>query len=104
MHHTFRTLFCAFLALTWPAAASFGHSQAPSSQQSTPAGQSSSQNSPLQAPSQTQRAKQDKQDAVAEAASKAKDKKGPASKLNVFTEDALTVMTGSVSVVDTEHT
>jgi hypothetical protein len=104
MHHTFRNLLCAFLALTWPAAASFGQSRAPSSRQSAPAGQSSSPDSPPQAPSQTGRSDRDKQDAVTEAARKAKEKKAPAAKHKVFTEDDLSRMTGGVSVVGTENT
>jgi len=82
MPHTFRNLTCALLAFAWPVAASFGQSPASSFQQ-TPA--------------------PEKQDSVAEAARKAKEKKA-ASARKVFTEDDISGMKKEgVSVVGTEN-
>ena len=79
---TFRNLTCALLAFAWPVAASFGQSPASSFQQ-TPA--------------------PEKQDSVAEAARKAKEKKA-ASARKVFTEDDISGMKKEgVSVVGTEN-
>ena len=102
MHHTFRNFVCAFSAFTWQVAASFGYSPAASSQQSPSAGQSSSQNQSQQAQSQTPAP--EKQDSVAEAARKAKEKKATSARGKVFTEDDLSGMKkGGVSVVGTEN-
>ena len=82
MPHTFRNLTCALLAFAWPVAASFGQSPASSFQQ-TPA--------------------PEKQDSVAEAARKAKEKKAASSR-KVFTEDDISGMKKEgVSVVGTEN-
>jgi hypothetical protein len=103
MRHPFRDFLCALVALAWPAAASFCQSQAPSSQQPTPAGQSASQSQSQQTQSQTPA--QDKQDSVAEAARRAKAKKAAAAQGKVFTEDDLSGMKKEgISVVGTENT
>jgi hypothetical protein len=96
MRHPFRNLLCALLLLAWPIAASYGQSPDPSSRQSPPAGQSTPQ-PPSQTPAQ------DKQDSVAEAARKAKAKKGSAAPGKVFTEDDISGMKkGGVSIVGAE--
>lgn len=84
--------FCAVLLFACPAAASFGQ-PTPSSRQSPPAAETSSQGA---TPSQ------DKQDSLAEAARKAKEKKAAAAKDKVFTEDDLAGLRGGVSVVGSE--
>lgn len=104
MRHASRNLSCALLAFTWPVAAPLGQSTPPTSRQSPQSGQSSSQNPPRQTKSQTQADLQDGQDAVAEAARKAKEKKAAAAKGKVFTEDDLSRLKGGVSVVGTENT
>lgn len=97
MRHAFRNPLCALVALTWPLVVSFG--QSPASR----AGQSAQNQSPPQTQSQSQTPAQDKQDSVAEAARKAKEKKA-AAKHKVLTEDDLSGLTGGVSVVGSENT
>lgn len=90
-----RNLFCALLALSWPAT-SFAQLQSPPSQQTPPAAQSQSQSQ-----TQSQAPPVQKEDSVAEAARKAKAKKAAAAQRKVFTEDDLSGMKndGGVSVV-----
>jgi hypothetical protein len=105
MRYIVRDFLRSLLVLTLPVAVSFAQSPTPSSRQSPAAGQSAPQDqSPPQTQPQTQTPTQDKQDAVAEAARKAKEKKAAAAKRKVFTEDDLSGMTGGVSVVGTENT
>ena len=89
MRHSFRNLLWAVAVFAWPVAASLGPSPIPSREPSPPVGGTSSQNP----------TSQDKQDSVAEAARKAKEKKAAASKGKVFTEDDLAGLKGGVSVV-----
>lgn len=80
MRHALRILLCALAAFALPAAVSFGQSQS-----ETPA--------------------QDKQDSVADAARKAKEKKAASAKGKVFTEEDLSGMKqDGVSVVGSETT
>jgi hypothetical protein len=94
-----RTILCGLLAFTWPFAAAFAQSSSSqpsssSSQQPPAPAQTSSQAQPA-APDQPQ-----KQDSLAEAARKAKEKKPAAAKGKVFTEDDLSKLKGpGVSVV-----
>ena len=94
MRHAFRKLLCAVAGFAWPVAASFGQSAAPSSEQPPPVRETSSRNP---TPSQ------DKQDSVAEAARKARERETAAAKRKVFTEDDLSGLKGGVSVVGTEN-
>lgn len=89
MRHSFRNLLCAVAVFAWPVAASLGPLPIPGCEPAPPVGETSSQNP---TPSQ------DKQDSVAEAARKAKEKKA-AGKGKVFTEDDLAGLKGGVSVV-----
>jgi len=93
MRRCFGNRFCAVVVFAGPVAASFGQ-PIPSSRQSPPVAETSSQNA---TPSQ------DKQAAVAEAARKAKETKAAAAKGKVFTEDDLAGLRGGVSVVGTEN-
>ncbi len=93
-----RGIICGVLALAWPFAAAFAETASPQ--------QSSSQQPPAQAqsPSPGQATNIDppaqKQDSLAEAARKAKEKKPPAAKGKVYTEDDLSGLKGpGVSVV-----
>jgi hypothetical protein len=93
-------MLCGLLAMSWPFAAAFA--QSPSSQQPSPSSQAPS--TPPQTQSQAQPATPDqppqKQDSLAEAARKAKEKKPTAAKGKVYTEDDLSGMKGpGVSVV-----
>lgn len=102
MRDIVRNFLRSLLVLTLPVAVSFAQSPAPSSQQSPPAGQSASQNQAQQTQSQT--TAPEKQDSVAEAARKAKEKKAATGRAKVFTEDDLSGMKKeSVSVVGTEN-
>lgn len=92
MRRCFGNRFCAVLLFACPVAASFGQ-PTPSSRQSLPAAETSSQNA---TPGQNQ------QDSAAEAARKVKEKKAAAAKGKVFTEDDLAGLRGGVSVVGTE--
>ena len=94
MRHAFRKLLCAVAGFAWPVAASFGQSAAPSSEQPPPVRETSSRNPT---------ASQDKQDSVAEAARKARERETAAAKRKVFTEDDLSGLKGGVSVVGTEN-
>lgn len=94
-----RKMTCSLLALAWPLAAAFAQSSSPSPQSQTQ--QSSTQTQPQ---SQAQPAASgqppQKEDAIAEAARKARDKKAAAAKAKVYTEDDLSGMKGSgISVV-----
>src|SRR5947199_9404808 len=93
MPRCFGNRFCAVVVFAGPVAASFGQ-PIPSSRQSPPVAETSSQNA---TPSQ------EKQAAVAEAARKAKETKAAAAKGKVFTEDDLAGLRGGVSVVGTEN-
>src|SRR5437870_12958413 len=93
MRRCFGNRFCAVVVFAGPVAASFGQ-PIPSSRQSPPVAETSSQNA---TPSQ------EKQAAVAEAARKAKETKAAAAKGKVFTEDDLAGLRGGVSVVGTEN-
>ncbi len=104
MRHAVRNVFCAIVVFAWPVAVSVAQSSAASFQQDAPAGQSSSQNPSPQAQSQSQTPAQDKQDSVAEAARKAKEKRAARAQGKVFTEDDLSGMKKEgVSVVGTEN-
>src|SRR5207253_1724004 len=85
MPRCFGNRFCAVVVFAGPVAASFGQ-PIPSSRQSPPVAETSSQNA---TPSQ------EKQAAVAEAARKAKETKAAAAKGKVFTEDDLDFCRGS---------
>jgi len=93
MRHCFRALLCAVVVSACPVAAWFGQ-PTPPSRQSSPVTETSSQN-----PTSSQ----GQQDAAAEAARKAKDKKAAAAKGKVFTEDDLSGLRGGVSVVGPEN-
>lgn len=93
MRRCFGNRFFAVVVFACPVAASFGQ-PIPSSRQSPPVAETSSQNAT---------ASQDKQDSVAEAARKAKETKAAAAKGKVFTEDDLAGLRGGVSVVGTEN-
>lgn len=97
MQRKLRDFLLVPLAFAFQAAVSLGQ-LATASQQSPPPAQSSQD----QSPSQAQTPAQDKQDSVAEAARKAKEKAAAAAKRKVLTEDDLSGMTGGVSVVGTE--
>jgi chromosome segregation ATPase len=96
MQRTLRNFLLVPLAFAFQAAL-LGQPAAASQQSPHPA-----QSSQDQSPSQAQTPAQDKQDSVAEAARKAKEKKAAAAKHKVLTEDDLSGMTGGVSVVGTE--
>jgi hypothetical protein len=93
MRRCFGNRFCAVVVFAGPVAASFGQ-PIPSSRQSPPVAETSSQNA---------NSSQDKQAAVAEVARKAKETKAAAAKGKVFTEDDLAGLSGGVSVVGTEN-
>jgi chromosome segregation ATPase len=93
MRHCFRNLLCAVAVCGSPVAAPFGQPTA-ASRPSRPAAETSSQNAI---------SSQENQDAVAEAARKAKEKKAAAAKGKVFTEEDLAGLRGGVSVVGTEN-
>ena len=98
MQRTLRNFLLVPLAFAFQAAVSLGQ-PATASQQSPPTAQSSQD----QSPSQAQTPAQDKQDSVAEAARKAKEKKIASTKSKVLTEDNLSGMKKeSVSIVGTE--
>jgi len=97
----FQKISCGLLAIAWPFAAAFAQSSSSSQQSSSSSQQSSTQ---TQTQSQAQPATLDppppKQDSLAEAARKAKEKKPASAKGKVFTEDDLSRMKGpGVSVV-----
>ncbi len=101
----FQRVFCNLLAVACPLAASTAQAS-PSSQQLSPPQQSSSQPSPAQSqpPSPAQPAAPaqppQKEDSLAEAARKAKEKKSATAKRKVYTEDDLSSLKGpGVSVV-----
>jgi hypothetical protein len=91
--------FFGLLALTWPLAG--GLAQSSPSPQQPPTQQSSTQTQPpAQAQSGSLDAPPQKQDSLVEAARKAKEKKPPAAKGKVYTEDDLSGLKGpGVSVV-----
>ncbi len=101
----FQKVFCNLLAVACPLAASTAQAS-PSSQQLSPPQQSSSQPSPAQSqpqsPAQPAAPAQppQKEDSLAEAARKAKEKKSATAKRKVYTEDDLSSLKGpGVSVV-----
>lgn len=96
----FRNLLCPLLAWTWLPAVSLAQSASPSSQPQ-PAQQSQSQSQPQ---TQPQASAQQKEDSVAEAARKAKERKAASTQGKVFTEDDLSGMRKEgVSVVGSEN-
>jgi hypothetical protein len=102
----FQEILCGFLAVACPLVASLAQASPPSRQSSSPSQQSSSQPAPAQSqpPSQAQPAAPaqppQREDSLAEAARKAKEKKSATAKGKVYTEDDLSSLKGpGVSVV-----
>src|SRR5258708_39732192 len=93
-----RGIICGVLALAWPFAAAFPETASP---QQSPSQQPPAQaHSPSPGPATNIDPPAQKQDSLAEAARKAKEKKPPATKSKVYTEDDLSGLKGpGVSVV-----
>jgi hypothetical protein len=102
----FQKTFCSFLTVAFPFAAAFAQASSSSQQQSSSSSQQSSQPSPAQSQPSSQAQPPapapppQKEDSLAEAARKAKEKKPATAKGKVYTEDDLSSLKGpGVSVV-----